>query len=98
MHAAEIFIKFELDRGQCSAEFYNQHIVPAVESKLIKDVTPSVYVLDNSRNQVVGAIIEFTDGSQYEIRIFNPPDQLHPEIRYNYQSEIRRIQKLFTGA
>ena len=97
MHPLLGYIKMELDLGHCDAKFYNEHVVGAVESGLLKDVTPSVYVMDRSRYQVVGAIVEFPDGAQYEIRIFNPPDPQNPEFRYNYQTEVRKVARIFGG-
>jgi len=89
MSASIVYLKYLLESGNLTANIYNDHIVTAVQTGLIKDVTPREYPMD--KFQVVGAIIEFPDSQRFDIKIYNPPDILNPDNRYNYKVEVRKV-------
>ena len=92
MHPAEFYIKETIANGKLTADFYNDHVLSAFESGLIKDVTPKeIKGKSLPRFRVVHAWIEFSSGEIYEIVIDNPTDFMNPDNRYNYKYEVRKV-------
>jgi hypothetical protein len=68
-HPSVEYIKFHFDNGKVTAQFYNDHIFPAVQQGLIKDITPRGEAFRNNPLIVVLALVEFPNGDKYWLEI-----------------------------
>jgi len=90
MHISIQYLKYLFENKKVDENIYNNQVVTAIEQKLIKDVTPKSLIM--GLYQVVGAVVEFPDGTKFRIDIFNPPDLGNPNNdRYNYKVEIEKV-------
>lgn len=93
MHPLELYVKQILLTGNITADEYNKYLFPCIEQGIIKDISPKTYIAE--QYQVIGAVVEFSDGSKFRITIWNPPDIGNPDNKYNYKSEVKRIDNVF---
>jgi len=84
------YIESLLISGNFTEDDYNRLIVTGVEQGYIRDVSKNMSKpLD--RFQVVSAAIEFPNGHQFSIDIYNPPDLLNSDKRYNFKVQVKQL-------
>jgi hypothetical protein len=85
------FLKYRFEHKEIDANFYNNHIFPAVQQKLIKDITPKGTEFANDPTIRVWAIVEFPDGSRFRLVIREKPFVTPPLKSKDYDVEIERV-------
>jgi hypothetical protein len=89
MHPAADFLKYRFSKGLVDAKFYNEHIFPAVQQGIIKDITPKgIHIPEDT---AVWAEIEFPDGSKFRLIIRKKQFAVAPFKSKDYDIEISRI-------